>query len=180
MGYVLAESAVRFAILLGLNDNVPEAQLPNRVLREHRVRVWWTVYILDRTWASWLGQSVSIRDEDISVNLPSVEGLPQDALEDFADPEYLIAGFRMANLAANISTSIYSRKMQRESFSARVQQALRDLRTWTDELPGDLRISMDGVQASTALPIITLQLFFNQVRGLLISSSLRRWELTVQ
>lgn len=165
VGYVLAECAVRFGILLGLNDNVPQEQLPNRVVREHRVRVWWTVYILDRTWASWLGQSVSIRDEDISVDLPSLDGIPPDATDDFAEPEYLIASFRMANLAANISTSIYSRKMQRESFSARLQQALRDLRTWTDELPGDLRISMDGVQASTALPIITLQLFFNQVRA---------------
>ncbi|KMU89092.1 hypothetical protein CIHG_07025 [Coccidioides immitis H538.4] len=63
--YCLVGYAVRFGIIMGLHLNVPQNQLPSRELQEHRNRVWWTAYILDRSWACMLGKPVSIQDEDI-------------------------------------------------------------------------------------------------------------------
>lgn len=161
--YCMAGCAVRFAVLMGLHMNVPQPQLPNRELQEHRNRIWWTAYILDRTWAFALGLPVSIRDEDIDVDLPSIQNLPASSAEDFADPDYLTASLRVANLGAQISSTIYSRMSQRGSFSWRVQQALRDLNSWVEELPSHLRLTMDSIPPNASMPIITLHLYFNQV-----------------
>ncbi|KAI6914301.1 hypothetical protein KC318_g585 [Hortaea werneckii] len=45
--YVLAGSAVRLAIVMGLHLNVPPSLLPDPVAREHRICVWWTAYTFD-------------------------------------------------------------------------------------------------------------------------------------
>jgi proline utilization trans-activator len=160
----MAGCAVRFSILMGLHTNVPQSHPQERELQEHRKRIWWSVYILDRTWSFDLGQPVSIRDEDIDVDLPSIHGVPETALCDFADTEYWTASLRVANIGAQISASIYSRRSQRGSFSCRVQQALRDLNSWTETLPNDLRLTVDS-STSNSVPIITLHLYFNQVRS---------------
>ncbi|KAH7490962.1 hypothetical protein FOMA001_g3877 [Fusarium oxysporum f. sp. matthiolae] len=160
--FCIAGYAIRFSVILGLHLNAPQHQL-NREVQEHRNRVWWTAYILDRSWAWMLGKPVSIQDEDIGVALPSSSMLStESAAEDFADTAYLTAGIRVANLGAQITASIYSRRTHRTSFSCRVQQALRDLGGWLQELPDPLRTAMDQVPPNAAMPIITLYLYFNQ------------------
>lgn len=162
--YCMVAYAVRFGIIMGLHLDVPQHQLPNSELREHRNRVWWTAYTLDRSWACLIGKPVSIQDEDIDVKLPSTASWPSAATtEDFADTESLIASLRLANLSAKITASIYSRRQHRSSLSCRVQQALRDLGTWLQELPGPLRTAIDQATSNAPMPIITLFLYFNQV-----------------
>ena len=86
--YCMTGNAVRFSLLMGLHLNLPQHHLLNRELHEHRTRVWWSVYILDRNWASMLGQPVSINDDEISVELPSLADLSGESAEvDFADPD---------------------------------------------------------------------------------------------
>lgn len=148
---------------MGLHLDVPQHQLSDPTIKEHRNRVWWTVYTLDRCWASMLGQPVSVPDGYIDANLPSTQGLPEAAIEDFAEPEYLTASLRVAHLAAHITESVYNRKMQRGSFSNRVQRALRDLSSWVQDLPDHLRIDFDVRQLNLAMPIVNLHLYFNQV-----------------
>ncbi|KAM5343461.1 hypothetical protein ACJ41O_011998 [Fusarium nematophilum] len=161
--YCMIGSAVKFGVMIGLHQNVPQSQLPDREIREHRKRVWWSAYMLDRFWAAMIGQPVTIRDEDIDVELPSIDGLsPESAAEDFADPEYLTASLRLTNLAAQIASSIYSRKMQRSSFSRRVQQALRDLSSWLQGLPDPLREAMEELPPNASMPVTSLHLSFSQ------------------
>ena len=100
--------AVRFTIIVGLHLNARHHQLPSRELREHRNRVWWTAYILDRSWACMPGEPVSIQDEDIDVDLPSkFLWTSRSTMEDFADTGYYIASLRVANLGVQIAGSIY-------------------------------------------------------------------------
>lgn len=42
MAYLLASSAVRLDIVIGLNLNVPDGMHSNPLAREHRKRLWWT------------------------------------------------------------------------------------------------------------------------------------------
>ena len=113
-----------------------------------------------------LGQPVSINDEEISVELPSLANLSGESAEvDFADPDYLTASFRLANIGCQITSSIYSRRTQRNDFSFRVQQALRDIGGWLQGLPDRLRSAMEQMPPDPAMPIVTLYLYFNQVRG---------------
>ncbi|KAF5013319.1 hypothetical protein FDECE_669 [Fusarium decemcellulare] len=160
--YCMIGSAVKFSTMIGLHKNVPQSQMPDRGLQEHRKRVWWSVYTLDRFWAAQIGQAVSIRDEDIDVDLPSIEGLsPESAAEDFADPEYLTAYLRVTNLAAQIAYSVYSRKIQSTSFACRVQQALRDLSNWLHDLPDPLRAAMEELPPNASVSTTSLHLYFN-------------------
>lgn len=163
--YCMASCAVRFGMIMGLHLGIPHQQLPDHGLREHRKRVWWTAYILDRSWACMLGQPVSIQDNDIAVDLPEpVPSSLEGSAEDFADPDYLTASVRIANLSAQIAASIYGRGVNhRRPFSCRVQQALRDLGAWLQELPGHLRKAMDQAPPNADMPVVALHLYFNQV-----------------
>ncbi|KAF2019456.1 hypothetical protein BU24DRAFT_439585 [Aaosphaeria arxii CBS 175.79] len=160
--YCMAGCAMRFAILMGLHHNVPHTRLPNREHVEHRVRLWWTVYILDRLWATMLGQPVSIRDEDIDVALPSSQGLPDAFADDFHDDDDAIAGLRIARLSAEVTSSVYGRNMQQDSFSYRVQQALKKLDDWIKALPDSLRNKVDQASANIDMADMMLQLYYNQ------------------
>ncbi|KAF5538965.1 positive activator of transcription [Fusarium phyllophilum] len=142
--YALAGSSVRLSVVMGLHLNVPESQLRDTGAREHRNRVWWTAYSFDRMWASRLGHPVAIQDDDIEVDLPTdpVLDTPSD---DFADSSYFIAGLRLARLAAK-----------------RVQEALRDLRAFVEELPPHLHIEPTDAPEPSPKPL-SLHLYFNQV-----------------
>jgi hypothetical protein len=160
--YCTAGCAMRFAILMGLHQNVPHAQLSDREHVEHRVRLWWSVYMLDRSWATMLGQPVSIRDEDIEVDLPSSEGLPASCTNDFYSVDGVIADLRIARLSAEVTSSIYGRNKQQDSFSHRVQQALQKLDGWVKSLPDSLRAKVEATN-DTDMADTMLYLYYNQV-----------------
>ncbi|KAL9616279.1 MAG: hypothetical protein Q9160_008841 [Pyrenula sp. 1 TL-2023] len=160
--YCMAGCAMRFAILMGLHQNVPHARLPDREHVEHRVRLWWSIYILDRSWATMLGQPVSIRDEDIEVALPSAEGIPDAYANDFHPVDGAIAGLRIARLSAEITSSIYGRTMQQDSFSHRVQRALQKLDSWVKSLPKSLRAKVDEASNDVDMADTMLHLYYNQ------------------
>ena len=159
--YCLVGSAMRFGVMTGLHLNVPQHLMPSFEQREHRKRLWWTAYTLDRIWACMLGKPVSIQDDDIEIDLPSNV---QDSLaEDFQGTNYHCASLRIANLGAEITASVYSRRGAGSIFSDRVQQALRELGNWLQNLPEPLRTMMSELPYNAALPTITLYLYFNQV-----------------
>ncbi|CAM1501485.1 Fc.00g034690.m01.CDS01 [Cosmosporella sp. VM-42] len=159
--YALAGSAVRLSIVMGLHLNVPESQLKDAGAREHRNRVWWTAYTFDRMWASRLGHPVAIRDDAVEVDLPLNPALVGSGGGDFGDSAYSIASIRLARLSGRILHSIYSRLPQQKSLSQRVQEALKDLRQWVEELPDHLHIESNDASGPSPKPI-SLHLSFNQ------------------
>ena len=147
---------------MGLHLNVPETQVSDAAAREHRVRVWWTAYCFDRMWASRLGHPVAIQNDFIEVNLPS-DPIIDTASDDFADSAYIVASIRIARLSAHMVHSIYTRKPQQKTLSQRVQESLKDLRTWVEELPPHLHIESTDTPDPSPRPL-SLHLYFNQVR----------------
>ncbi|KAJ0307877.1 hypothetical protein COL516b_003849 [Colletotrichum fioriniae] len=161
--YTFAGSATRLAVVMGLHLNVPETQLRDAAAREHRVRVWWTAYIFDRMWAAKLSHPVAVQDIDIEVNLPSNPVVDDNIADDFADASYFVASVKLAGLLGKVVPSIYRRRLQDTSLSHRVQEALKDLRGWSAELPPELHI--DSKPTSERMPKpISLHLNFNQAK----------------
>jgi hypothetical protein len=68
---VLIGNAMRMGLTIGLNHNIPESQLIDPVERQHRIEIWWTIYIFDRMWGSKMGLPMQILDEDIHVDMPT-------------------------------------------------------------------------------------------------------------
>lgn len=132
------------------------------VHKEHRRRVWWTLYLFDRLTSSKLGYPLSIQDHDIDVELPSMDGLSATEQEDFSDPMHLLQHVRLAKITGSICECNLSQvsgddpdfslvndiycppKHSKSTFVSRVHRVLNDLRTWDDDLPAELRLHVDG------------------------------------
>lgn len=140
--YILVGNALRLSLSLGLNYNVPRSQNLHPVEREHRVRIWWSIYMLDRFWGSKAGFPVQIHDDDVHVDPPS-NLLSDTHPELFADSAYQIATVDLARIIGNTTREIYSRKKSTESFLQREQKLLIQLKQWVQTLPENLRLKTD-------------------------------------
>ncbi|EWZ46232.1 fungal-specific transcription factor domain-containing protein [Fusarium oxysporum Fo47] len=160
----LVGSAMRLATVMGLHLNIGDTYLADPELREHRIRVWWSVYILDRLLSSKIGLPLLISDEDISVDLPS--NSPALTSEDFGDHSHFLAIVRLAKIAGNISRSLYVRTPQRGTFLQRVARIREELDHWKGELPDQVKADFsrtDETEDHSQSAISRLKVSFNQL-----------------
>lgn len=160
--YVLIGSAMRLGLSIGLNHNIPESQLIDPVELQHRVRIWWTIYIFDRMWASKMGLPSQISDEDIHLDMPSKVLPAQIYEEQFTDAEFIKANIDLARIVGETTAKVYSRRKYNETFLQRVQKLLKALKNWVDTLPEHLRLNVDDPEMNTK-HVTSIHLAFNQV-----------------
>lgn len=153
---------MRMGLTIGLNHNIPESQLIDPVERQHRIQIWWTIYIFDRMWGSKMGLPMQILDEDIHVDMPSPIAPKQLHDEELSDTEYMSANIKLARIVGETITKLYSRRKYQETFLQRVQKLLKALKNWVDTLPESLRLNMEDIESSKK-PVLSLHLAFNQV-----------------
>lgn len=70
--------AMRIALVQGMHTDMPVVDLGESVVQRCR-KIWWTVYILDRQMTSLMGLPQSVRDDDVSCQLPNFGGSAQRA-----------------------------------------------------------------------------------------------------
>ncbi|KAI7780381.1 fungal specific transcription factor [Diaporthe eres] len=163
--YLFAGTATRTAIVIGLHLNVPESQLPDPRIREHRKRLFWTAFVLDRIFASRLNHPPAIQNEDIDLDLPS-ETPTSTPSDSFGDAEYHVANITLARLLSSIIRSVYSVRKQAEGtcadVSSRAQACLNDLQSWYEALPSRFQINDKSLDDHHELQIVSLHLRFYQ------------------
>ena len=164
--YLFASSAIRLGLIMGMQLNVPDHQYRNRAAREHRVRLWWTIYIVDRTCTATIGLPVSVADDDIQVDLPGMYDAENSDAEDFQDLEYELRSIELSRIGAMSTVQIYSRRGHHNPFSQRVQAVLKDLDKWMDTLPARFILRIDASSLLQEHHIVHLHLRFNQVSTL--------------
>lgn len=152
---------MRMGLTIGLNHNIPESQLIDPVERQHRIQIWWTIYIFDRMWGSKMGLPMQILDEDIHVDMPSTISPRWRHEEELSDSEYMTANIKLARIVGETITKLYSRRKYQETFLQRVQKLLKALKHWVETLPESLRLNMDDLESSKK-PIVSLHMAFNQ------------------
>lgn len=113
---VLIGTAMRLGLSIGLNHNIPESQLIDPVERQHRVRIWWTIYIFDRMWGSKMGQASQILDDDIHLDMPSSIDPPQLHDEQFSDTDHMTANIKLARIVGETIAKLYSRRKYNDTF----------------------------------------------------------------
>lgn len=152
---------MRLGLILGLNHNIPARQCTDPTELEHRVRLWWAIYIFDRMYTSKIGLPLQIRDDDIYVDLPTAVNSP-DAEEQFSDTAYLVYSIRLARIIGQIVEKIYTRKPHQEPFLQREQQLLLALQDWVQSLPAHIKLpAVETPQKH----VVSLHLQFNQVKS---------------
>ncbi|TEA16123.1 Proline utilization trans-activator [Colletotrichum sidae] len=145
--------ALRMAISLGLHQEIGYTSASNPLqgqdidpastnedTREHRRRVWWSVYGLDRILSVKSGNPITIQDEDIGVDLPS---------RLLTEPEYCPAVVlrhytELSRILGEIHNTIYRKTSKTAPKSgkrlmASVQKIIFDLSKWNTDLPDELR-----------------------------------------
>ncbi|KAI8180641.1 Proline utilization trans-activator [Colletotrichum sp. SAR 10_86] len=145
--------ALRMAISLGLHHEVGYSPTPTTLqsqdanpesidhdTREHRRRVWWSVYSLDRILSVKSGNPITIQDEDIGVDLPSrlsreAEYCPAVVLRHYTE---------LSRILGEIHNTIYRRTSKTapksgQRLMASVQGIILGLSKWNQDLPDDLR-----------------------------------------
>ncbi|GJN71218.1 transcriptional activator [Purpureocillium lilacinum] len=135
--------AVRMAVSLGLHEEVewPTAgEDDDGAEAEHRRRVWWSVYSMDRILCVKSGNPISIQDEDVGVGPPS--RLAGDA--EYCPAVVLRHYTELSRILGRIHTTIYRRPGQGaprsgRSLIAAVQAIMTALSRWHRELPDGLR-----------------------------------------
>ncbi|GES64395.1 fungal specific transcription factor [Aspergillus terreus] len=158
---VLIGTAMRLGLSIGLNHNIPESQLIDPVERQHRVRIWWTIYIFDRMWGSKMGQASQILDDDIHLDMPSSIDPPQLHDEQFSDTDHMTANIKLARIVGETIAKLYSRRKYNDTFLQRVQKLLKALKSWVETLPEHLRLNEDEPEMNHK-HVSSLHLAFNQ------------------
>jgi hypothetical protein len=153
---------MRLSMTLGLHNNIAKSQLPDLAARQMRARLWWTVYALDRFIASKIGHSAFILNDDIEVSPPSDAGLTDAQKGDVVSADYLCASMRLASIAGETISTLYSRKKNDRPFVQKVQAIFKSLRDWSATLPESVKMWPDK---PASWHIVALHLSFNQVRA---------------
>jgi proline utilization trans-activator len=151
--------ALRFSTSLGLHRRPVDGANLTPLELEHRVRLWWTTYIFDRSLTARLGQPLSIQDEDIDVEMPSADCLSGSEKEEIGVPAHLNANIELARIEGAIMRDIYGpSSATRGSFLHNVRTILNSLRKWDADVAPSLRWREGGSHR----PVASLQLHFNQ------------------
>ncbi|KAJ5762163.1 uncharacterized protein N7511_005545 [Penicillium nucicola] len=159
--YILIGNAMRMGLTIGLNHNIPESQLIDPVERQHRIGIWWTIYMFDRMWGSKMGLPMQILDEDIHVDMPSTISPRWRHEEELSDTDYMTANIKLARIVGETITKLYSRRKYQETFLQRVQKLLKALKNWVETLPESLKLNMEDLESSKK-NIVSLHMAFNQ------------------
>jgi proline utilization trans-activator len=69
---------MRIALIQGMHTDMPIENLGESLVQRCR-KIWWTVYVLDRQMTGLMGLPQSIRDNDISCQIPTFVGSAQRA-----------------------------------------------------------------------------------------------------
>ena len=146
--------ALRMAISLGLHQEASQSPDPNHPLhvldeatREHRRRVWWSIYSLDRILSVKSGNPLTIDDQDIGVSLP--DKLPGEA--EYCPAVVLRHYTQLSKILGEISKSIYRKSTKRRSarrLMSTVQNIILALSKWETELPDELRFAPEKLASS--------------------------------
>lgn len=151
--------AVRMAISLGLHQEVDDPGM-DMVEQEHRRRVWWSVYSMDRIVSVKSGNPISIHDEDIDVALPSpIPGVDPD----LSPPRVLATYTKLSRILGKIGEGIYRKKSRSgTSLLASVQSIMNDLSEWLKHVPPEIRIDFTALDQPISRESVSTFLHYYQ------------------
>ncbi|KAF4832791.1 Proline utilization trans-activator [Colletotrichum tropicale] len=105
--YSYASQSCALAKLLHLHKPVTaqtpvDAEQNVRVMNEHRKRLWWTSYCMDRMISTELGVSPALASVPEGMQLPCSAGFTSEDLEQFSDPSLLTASTQLCEIKRHV------------------------------------------------------------------------------
>jgi proline utilization trans-activator len=157
----------------------PEGATPGdleaqRVVAEHRKRLWWQSYCMNQTVATELGVPAVEMKVPTGLDLPTAAGLHDQDLDQFFDPHVFTAHIQLCEIKRDISEIVVNllQLTNHEQIQDALEPSMMTLRKWKDGLPPHLFFEFeDGMPASLfeqpcARGIASLYLRYHQVGAL--------------
>jgi len=145
--YLIAGVTIRTALVLEMNkEHGKDAKHLSRSELEHRRRLWWTLYVVDRYCCAKMGFPLSISDESITTELPA--DLPakdqsqndSDNVDEFPDADYLVSFIKISQISSSIVTNLYHNKEQADLIPVMLE-LLSEIDAWRHNLPDSLKVN---------------------------------------
>ncbi|KAL5608671.1 hypothetical protein FOVSG1_003352 [Fusarium oxysporum f. sp. vasinfectum] len=167
--YVYVGSALRLAMALGCQLPHDEQQgLRSEV--NHRVRVWWTAYMLDRRLSTGLGFPPGVDGRQLRAELPH-------PFSGYQHPLPMIINIRIAQTTDEIMASFYGNMtITQTEFVTRIQDTLHNLYEIGRSIPSSLAMDFCNMTAATTRTSASLYLMLFQdaaTKSIRILSTLR-------
>jgi proline utilization trans-activator len=145
--YLIAGVAIRTALVLKMNkEHGKDVKHLSRSELEHRRRLWWTLYVVDRYCCAKMGFPLSISDESITTELPadlpakdSFQNDP-DNVDEFPDADYLVSFIKISQISSSIVTNLYHNKQQADLIPVMLE-LLSEIDAWRHNLPDSLKVN---------------------------------------
>ncbi|KAJ6151981.1 transcriptional regulator family: Fungal Specific TF [Penicillium chrysogenum] len=142
--YLYIGLALRLAIALGCNlREIDQRCLPSQ--SAHRLRLWWTVYMLDRRLSSGLGLAAGADERQLRTELPG------NAMG-FQSPVALSINVRIARVTDDIMSTLYGNKsITQVELVQKIQQILQELHDTGRSFPKSLMLDFNRPLQSVRL-----------------------------
>lgn len=142
--YILSGMTLRTALILGMHKHNQTNDIYSRYEEEHRRRLWWTVYGIDRYCSATSGHPLSITDEVITTELPS--NIPDSMARDDAakcdthsDSIYMTQYVKLLRIFSSMISRLYQRKSHSDIIPVMLS-ILADVYQWQRDLPNILKV----------------------------------------
>ncbi|KAK2592766.1 hypothetical protein QQS21_009538 [Conoideocrella luteorostrata] len=141
--------ALRLSYIEGIHLSLP-VDMFGEDLRNRRRVLWWSVYILDRRLSAQMGTPSTIRDEDITANLPWKDDSSTMAIT-------VTLSIKLSRLLSTIASSVYAadEKLGR-SFIQNTESAIRSLAEAAQESDSVMANTRQSARPSRVTSGITL------------------------
>lgn len=140
--YVFSGVCLRAATTMGMHVNSPanDAHLTKQEI-EHRRRLWWSIYIVDRYMSAKLGFPISIPEESIITDLPQdIADDPGSELSEFPPANYMNAFIRVMQISSWMLLHLYQPSIYNKKLLPTISSVLSKLYDWRRTVPPELNI----------------------------------------
>jgi hypothetical protein len=110
--------------------------------REHRKRLWWTSYCLDKNTSTEMGWKPAYVSPDRELDYPSNESLSKEELSEFHDPDFLTAQVKLTELKLTITETAYRLQSGSLVGNHEIRHCLNMLQTWESDLSPNVGLNL--------------------------------------
>ncbi len=148
LAYVLVGNAIRIALVLRLHKK-SNSQTSNRLF--------WLCFLYDRILAIRFGFPLIIEEKDIDI--PLYSAFDDNYLAVSLEKYHFEAQIALAKITTNIIKRIYTKNST--SFIHNCHSILKELKSWFDNLPPQLKFDYNNINPTTSRSTINLHINYN-------------------
>lgn len=160
--YLMSGVAMRSALVLEMHK-CNRGKSISRSEMEHRNRLWWTLYVVDRYCCAKTGVPLSISDESITTDMPSDRGI-----NNLPEACFLKSFIEISQISSTMVTDLYQAGRTQTDLVPVMLNLLSKIDTWRHNLPEKLKVDYNSQTLDTTRTLVNIHSKYFQCINLTI------------